>query len=542
MKKSNYEKLRETLIESSHRLICAALEKCESEELIYDAIYNAVISTKLKYKKIINKDITVELCISLIKKPKKRSKKEFDSVEECINRAIDDFAVRKKPIITAVSIILLAAMIIPTLITGGVIYIQSRGFTMEGSVALGNNIKGDDTMIKNLSEISKMGVESLTKLSGYEPGPADTSTYNCITTDKGDTYLVQGYIKRFKSEAEFILYKAAEDGWHEVGRAPMTQRSFVRVETDKEGDVYVFTKYNDTIQAHRYSKDGEFGLVDELDGDKDILKYIDAFTNIYDKKYERVHFVLHVKVGDQSSSDSYNAYTDFDTDKEEFTKVVYPNGELLQFRGGRFIALDGDGGIWYYVNRNHYENGIVDKTKTIYSLIHVKDGRLIEKIDYATAMKRVPTTYSTWFVGVEGDELHQVLRISTGELERNYKIYHIIYKNGVEVSRERVITGITDDHVVLFYFLKDGELYQVNMVVNEWLVINRITGDRKIKKVAEIKMPYRCDMEAYIDTRRVNFIDDGNVINFVVQECGDTPYFWDFKTSHFGQLILDLED
>ena len=62
---SKFEELKATLIKSSHRLLSAAYEKCDDDSLVYDAIYNAVKATKLKYKKIINKDIVVELCISL---------------------------------------------------------------------------------------------------------------------------------------------------------------------------------------------------------------------------------------------------------------------------------------------------------------------------------------------------------------------------------------------------------------------------------------------------------------------------------------------
>ena len=59
------------LAQNSTRLIQAAIDKLLDSSFLYDSIYLAVIKTRQKYKKLVNKDRAVEVCISLIKQPKK---------------------------------------------------------------------------------------------------------------------------------------------------------------------------------------------------------------------------------------------------------------------------------------------------------------------------------------------------------------------------------------------------------------------------------------------------------------------------------------
>ena len=82
------ESLRHTLTENSQRLQEAALRICSEENLAREVIYRAVVKTKQRYKKLVNKERTVDVCIALMKQPKKHVKQSFSSVEDCIEKAL----------------------------------------------------------------------------------------------------------------------------------------------------------------------------------------------------------------------------------------------------------------------------------------------------------------------------------------------------------------------------------------------------------------------------------------------------------------------
>ena len=582
MAKGNYEKLRETLIESSHRLICAALEKCESEELIYDAIYNAVISTKLKYKKIINKDITVELCISLIKKPKKRSKKEFDSVEECINRAIDDFAVRKKPIITAVSIILLAAMIIPTLITGGVIYIQSRGFTMEGSVALGNNMKGNDTMIKNFSEIGVMGAPSMKDRTGVgyrlcENGwDGHRGEYETVSTKNGDIYLAQIYYSEDPLKSEFILYKAEEDGWDEMGRADtrlsytkgvidgkyreMYSVSELSLFTDDKDNVYVLTENEMGLQVHKCTKKGDFSLIDTFFisdakdvsiGSAGIVSNTIAYYNdiMINEKKNSVEIYYRLASDTMLGIDKYY-FVSFDIGSCAFTEGAPAHDSLnkyLMTSGVSLVAYDGDGGffvaaMYYYRNKD----GILFRDWRNYCVIHIKDSQVIEEMVYYESRSgggASGTNIGPSMVGYYEDKVHLVFSrtyYSLGNQSVTEKWYVQFDENREQKSRYKLKPMTLDDHSTQFFFMRDGEIYWTIIAVDEWLVIGRIVDKNKTEKIAEIKIPLKGTAAVYLHNHRGGLFSDDGSIDLVFSEYGEAKFVTRTEDAYFGQLIIDF--
>ena len=80
--------LKERLLKNSALLLDQARMRCTDEDFLLDTIYLAVVKTKQRYKKLINKDRAIEVCISLMKQPRKHVKQSFASIEDCIEKTI----------------------------------------------------------------------------------------------------------------------------------------------------------------------------------------------------------------------------------------------------------------------------------------------------------------------------------------------------------------------------------------------------------------------------------------------------------------------
>ena len=562
---SKFEELKATLIKNSHRLLSAAYEKCDDDSLVYDAIYNAVKATKLKYKKIINKDIVVELCISLIKKPKKRSKREYTSVDNCIEQAINDFAVRKKPIIATVSVILAIALIIPGLIAGGVIYINAGGFVMDGSVALGNNIRGDETMIKNFGAIGKMGAASFTDLAGTEMRYLSNATEgfraecDSVTASNGNIYFAQCYYSQDLTKSECIVYKAEKDGWREIGRVDILmvrnkvysdekwsenhQITGVELVADNEGDVYVITQYDEGIQIHKCDKRGNLTELQKIFlGKKEfveedyssyhltdnILSY--AIIPVYTKELDKLDLIFERWHSNYKYTVSLNTKTD---------KI----SEIQEMDFGEEISImtnyipDGEGGMYASIRKYVYdENGIRLPGRYKSYIVHISDGKMTEEIYLGEE-----TRGSVMFVQkleYENGKLHIIYR--KGQIGSS-KLRYTVYENGEALFDHRIGAMTLDDYDTQFYFLRDGEMYQAIIAVNEWFVVGKIEGDKKVTKIAEIKLPIKGTAIIYADRHFTPLINNGDTINLVFSEYGASNSTLDIKDTYFGQLILDTE-
>ena len=561
---SKFEELKATLIKNSHRLLSAAYEKCDDDSLVYDAIYNAVKATKLKYKKIINKDIVVELCISLIKRPKKRSKREYNSVDDCIEQAINDFAVRKKPIIATVSVILALALIIPGLIAGGVIYINAGGFVMDGSVALGNNLRGDETMIKNFGAIGKMGAASFTDLAGTEMRYLSNATEgfraecDSVTASNGNIYFAQCYYSQDLTKSECIVYKAEKDGWREIGRVDILksrnkgyineewseyyQITGVELVADNEGDVYVITQYDEGIQIHKCDKRGNFTELQKIFIGEKVFSEKEspynlsdniisgAITPVYTKKLDKLDLIF----GKWEDNSIYTISLNTKTDKTSEIQKMDLGKEINHVIN---YTPDGEGGMYVSVRENVYdENGVLFTSRYKHYIAHIADGKMTEEI-YLGEEGRTSVIY-VQKLEYENGKLHMIYR--KGQVASS-KIRYAVYENGEAVSDYMIGAMTLDDYDTQFYFLRDGEMYQAIIAVNEWFVVGKLEGEKKVTKLAEIKLPIKGTTRIYADKHITPLINNGDTINLVFSEYGVSNSALDIKDTYFGQLILDME-
>ena len=152
------KKLKENLLENAMPLEQAAEAVCTDKAFVYDAVYSAVVKTKQKYKKLVNKDRAVDICISLMKQPRKHVKLNFTSVEDCIEKALAAKTVPWRPIVSIVAVVLAAAIILPFCLQKAPISIDPKGFVMEGTRVLVNQTEGNDIVLQNFHELTALGI------------------------------------------------------------------------------------------------------------------------------------------------------------------------------------------------------------------------------------------------------------------------------------------------------------------------------------------------------------------------------------------------
>ena len=212
--------LRQLLLQNTSKLLQAAEAVCVDKGFIYDTVYLAVIKTRQKYKKLANKERAVEVCISLMKQPKKHVNQNFSSVEDCIEKAMVAKVVPWKPIISAVAVVLAIVIVLPFCLPKEPPVIDPKGFVMEGTQAFANRVEGSDVQLKNFHKISDLGAADIRELANTELNANGTDVgdaqYRIHTTSNGITFLVQVYVNADTKKSEFILYKGETDGWHEV--------------------------------------------------------------------------------------------------------------------------------------------------------------------------------------------------------------------------------------------------------------------------------------------------------------------------------------
>ena len=137
--------LRQLLLQNTSKLLQTAETVCTDKAFVYDTIYLAVIKTKQKYKKLANKERAVDVCISLMKQPKKHVNQSFSSVEDCIEKALAAKVVPWKPIVSAVAVVLAAAIILPFCLPEKPLTIDPVGFVMENTESFGNSFGDNGT-------------------------------------------------------------------------------------------------------------------------------------------------------------------------------------------------------------------------------------------------------------------------------------------------------------------------------------------------------------------------------------------------------------
>ena len=271
--------LRQLLLQNTSKLLQAAEAVCVDKGFIYDTVYLAVIKTKQKYKKLANKERAVEVCISLMKQPRKHVNQNFSSVEDCIEKALAAKVVPWRWIVSAVAVVLAAAIILPLCLPEGVFSAEIGGFEMENTISIGNGYSDNGTYLKNLHAVEDFGGPNLTELTGTDmtQNLSGKLYHDTVTTSDDVTYMATAYLREDERNAEFILYRAETFGWIEIGRAPIgiyaTTESYDGKETihygissvyllcDQRNNVYVVSNYRDGVQIHQCTPNGSFSLL-----------------------------------------------------------------------------------------------------------------------------------------------------------------------------------------------------------------------------------------------------------------------------------------
>ena len=275
---NSFELLKQNLVSNSTKLLQATKEISITEAFTYDTIYLAVIKTKQKYKKLVNKERAVDVCISLMKQPRKHVNQNFSSVEDCIEKAMSAKVVPWKPIISAMAVVLVAAILIPHLLpSAGTTYVGPSGFVMDNTLALKNQANGNNILLQNLHHPTDLGTEDEPNLIGVPWSPVTQNIkYDCITTARGETFLVATYVSTNGKNHEFILYKAESTGWIEIGRETVKKTTITYhgqtlytstpsiLLSDEDGNVYIVSLYDEGIQIHTYDTKGVFSKLGQV--------------------------------------------------------------------------------------------------------------------------------------------------------------------------------------------------------------------------------------------------------------------------------------
>ena len=178
------------LTEQAARLQQAAEAVCTDPSLVYDTIYLAVIKTKQKYKKLANKERAVDVCISLMKQPKKHVKESFSSVEDCIEKALSAKVVPWRWIVSAVAVVLAVAIILPFCLPEKPLVIDPVGFVMENTESFGNSIGENETYVKNYHNLKDLGGPDNAQLAGENYwGGGGHIKFELLTMENGSTYM-----------------------------------------------------------------------------------------------------------------------------------------------------------------------------------------------------------------------------------------------------------------------------------------------------------------------------------------------------------------
>lgn len=563
-------KLRDILTENKDRLTEAAHKLCGEKELALKAVYCAVIKTKQKYKKLANKERSVDVCISLIKRPKRCGKQNFTSTEDCIDKALEAKVVPWKAIVPAVAVVLAAAILLPFCLPKKPVTIDPKGFVMEGTQALANQVEGSSIQLKNFHKISDFGVADIRELANTELNANGTNRgdarYLIHTTSNGITFLVQVYVNGETKQSEFILYRGEADGWHEVGRDTVRYRVTTLpgqeplYEADRvlelfftsDGTLYILSTYNEGLQIHRYSENGTLTLLDRVhvqdhkqvgthDGSMWITPSVQVSASC-DEADMTLSMICRYLVGfDELYTSIFNTcFITFDLEKEVFTAPVSApstsdDSALLSF--GQFCVADGSGG--YYISVT--EDIVYSETSwdSYYYIYHYdRSGAFVEKVLYGERLKNNANTVGLSLMKVEDDALHLVYEIGN-------RTYYSVYRDGVEQSKIRLYSITKDDWDYMAMFFYEGNLYYMTAINNKYIAIAKVLENGS-EKVAEFEVPFVFDELSFLAClggagfSRISITD--GVLSYIIGEYDRANYGWEYVSSYFLQVVLDYEE
>ena len=575
------ESLRHTLTENSQRLQEAALRICSEENLAREVIYRAVVKTKQRYKKLVNKERATDVCISLMKQPRKHVKQSFSSVEDCIEKALAAKVVPWKPIISAVAVVLAVAMIVPTVLPDKVRTVDASGFVMEGAVALENLIEGSNVQLKNLHEPKDFGVLDSETLPDprYEKSLTQKNIehvrYETVTTANGVTLFFMVYVHKDEKRSECIVYEAHEDGWHEAGRFetayfvtnmylgqlyyedgkdyPGRHTFFFpsRITTlpDEAGNVYILTNYRNGLQMHRYNADGTIEELDRIwldDGRQHFNRYEDvsndwtadiyAFWDMDTNSIEIYTQTTHLSTNEHFMENQF-LFFGFDVAEEKFREIVTANEDFKTTTDGigpDLILYDANGG--YYMVSDVFmreieldENG--DYTLR-YSLSYVRDGKILWSIPIDQG-KSSGDRIRPCLLAKDAEGIHLMFASNRG----NYCM--LLDEAGEIVKKYRFYAPSTDSIRYLLFFRHEGANYYLCYINDTYLVLARVGEDGYHVRVGEYLYPDELKNTIKFEARHTtSFISGSNVLNLIAPGTTNRKD-GSYPPTYFFQIVLD---
>ena len=553
--------LKAHLLQNTTRLTQAATNIQLDSSLFYDAIYLAVIKTRQKYKKLVNKNRAVDVCISLMKQPRKHVKQSFESVEDCIEKAMAAKIVPWKPILSAAAVVLVAAIILPFCLPKKPVTIDPKGFVMEGTQVLANRLEGNDVQLKNFHKISDLGAANIRELANTELNADGTDVgdaqYRIHTTSNGITFLVQVYVNADTKKSEFILYKGETNGWHEVGRDTVKyQVDSARVDgvwktifradptlslfSDPSGNLYILSCYDEGLQIHLFDTNDEFRMLDQIWLLEHKQVSSESGYNMQTAKidfsfsYNPANEVVSIMCLCETSFLTFDMrFVAFDLNKKSFSIPKSTDQDITTFENITAIAPT-DNGEFYFLSS---EDTIHSATSwdSYYYIYHCdSSGNIINKIPYGERIKNSQNLVDNYLLEVRDGNLHFVYR-------KGAITYYSIYQNGVEISKTRVYAITTDSFDYMAFFFHDNDLYYMVEIDNKYISIVK-TLESNVEKVAEFEMPFTFDEFSFLSSRGVrepHFVVANGVLNYIIGEYDRANYHWEYVSSYFFQIVLE---
>ena len=556
--------LKQLLTAKSDALLQAADRACIDKSLVYDTIYLAVIKTKQKYKKLANKERAVDVCISLMKQPRKHVKESLTSVEDCIEKALSAKVVPWRPIISAVAIVLAAAILIPLCLTGNSQPVEIGGFEMENTISIGNSYSDNGTYIKNFHKVEDFGGPDLTELTGTDLTESLSKRlyYNVITTPDDITYMVVAHLNKGDVvSAEFILYRADLSGWTELARAPIGYFSNtitlygedptynrtidnVFLFYDQKGNLYIVSNYNEGVQIHQYTKDGVFAeigkkkLADlriyEASSVQTKNNWINFSYAHFDEKAQTITFMCDspipfLSANGNSTDKPEICVVTFDLRERTFSEPLYFENERSYSKG---IYPDNEGGLYMlfydYLDTTYPFGPYLANYMGVF-LYHLKDNILSEVLLVSNDNLSV-SDIRMFEVDDEG-AIHIVYTAQVnGRCIRYVKIV------GDEIVTSYEIASTSEDASISGFmtaYRKDDRIYFTELVLNKYILFSWTDGT-KTERLAEFALPQEY---AIYDSRKkiITPIAQGCILNLILS---DHPV----QETYFGQIIFEYEE
>ena len=540
------------LMKHAARLQQAAETVCTDKAFVYDTIYLAVIKTKQKYKKLVNKERATDVCISLMKQPRKHVKQNFSSVEDCIEKALAAKVVPWKPIISVIAAVLAVAIILPFCLPEQSVHTDVDGFVMNNSLSLADRVGDTGTYIKNIHSIPNLGGPDTMLLAGQELRKDGVIYYDLYTAQNGVTYLACGYTNgyladRGKASAELILYRAETTGWVKIGSFPIASfsRTFendmgiqsrfsidpIRIVSDKNGVLYIISVYKEGVQIHQYKDADGLSLVDAVKiADYKNFQLIpgtyttDWCTNFcvcYSDATNSFEIAIDTASEDESSEIPHSGklcFISYDIESQKFSEPFYHKESSVTN-----ITADENGGLYFLSSEyiNDSENPLDSQMKNRgHYLYYLNDGK-VTSLGLITDPRLTSATQVPFFE-YSGNKLHIVYDSGLSK-----KSFYVTVQNGEIISSSSISPSSSGAiYSYIGYFLSNDALYVLELIDKEYLAFSRV-AESKNKAIAEFALERAYYSAPYIQNRNgASLMSCGNVINILMNDAENNPYFF----------------